>query len=102
MKATLFENDIETYKDALKRNGVYELSDTTVRPLQEQYRSRPDEEYQITLGGHMRVRALNVLGCDDTPKYRRLADIPSVLAAEEPLLGNDRSSKESLYNDNIL
>lgn len=88
MKATLFEGDIDTYAAALKMNGEYELSGVTVRPLREEYRARPDEEFQLTLGGRMRVKTLNVSGCNDGPKFQALANIPTELGEHEPFLGS--------------
>lgn len=47
MKATLFEDNIEAYADLIQKNNEYFISNSTIRSVEEKYRSN-SRQFQMT------------------------------------------------------
>ena len=75
MKATLFNNDIEKYAEALQRKGEYELGDATIKKVDEEYASRPNE---CSLVINARAKILPLIDDPEklAPEYQAISTIP--------------------------
>ena len=75
MKATIFGNDIESFSEALQRNGEYELSNAVVSPVAAKYAIR-SKEYSLIINCQTTIEPLtndpSLLG----PQYRTLFSVP--------------------------
>uniref|UniRef100_A0A803MZ79 Uncharacterized protein n=1 Tax=Chenopodium quinoa TaxID=63459 RepID=A0A803MZ79_CHEQI len=84
MCATLFGDQIKAYDEAIAYNGEYKISNATVRPIDDQYRSTHDQlPYQL----HFNHRTVVQPVCTETgyvvPLYQSIALIPKLEVADE-------------------
>lgn len=87
IQATIFGDDIEAFADALERNGVYEFTNFSVKPMPAQYSSRAGD-YQISFTSRTRIKPLDLSGCADGPTYRKLSLIPHAFCEDDELIGS--------------
>uniref|UniRef100_A0A803MDU2 Uncharacterized protein n=1 Tax=Chenopodium quinoa TaxID=63459 RepID=A0A803MDU2_CHEQI len=84
LRVTLFGDQIKAYDEVIAYNGEYEISNATVKPLDDQYRTVHD---QLPFQLHFSHRTVVQPVCPDTgyvvPKYQSIASIPRVQVADE-------------------
>uniref|UniRef100_A0A803M656 Replication protein A OB domain-containing protein n=1 Tax=Chenopodium quinoa TaxID=63459 RepID=A0A803M656_CHEQI len=84
MRVTLFGDQIKAYDEAIAYNGEYEISNATVRSIDDQYRTTHDQPpYQL----HFNHRTIVQPVCTETgyvvPQYQSIASIPKLEVADE-------------------
>uniref|UniRef100_A0A803M3I7 Replication factor A C-terminal domain-containing protein n=1 Tax=Chenopodium quinoa TaxID=63459 RepID=A0A803M3I7_CHEQI len=84
MRATLFGDQIKAYDEAIAYNGEYEISNATIKPMDDQYRTTNDQlPYQL----HFNHRTIVQPVCIETgyvvPQYQSIASIPKLQVADE-------------------
>uniref|UniRef100_A0A803LF11 Uncharacterized protein n=1 Tax=Chenopodium quinoa TaxID=63459 RepID=A0A803LF11_CHEQI len=84
MRVTLFGDQIKAYDEAIAYNGEYEISNATVKPLEDHYRTIHDQlPFQLNFNHRTVVQPV----CPETgyviPQYRSIASIPKVEVADE-------------------
>uniref|UniRef100_A0A803L2S1 Uncharacterized protein n=1 Tax=Chenopodium quinoa TaxID=63459 RepID=A0A803L2S1_CHEQI len=84
MRITLFGDQIKAYDEVIAYNGEYEISNATVRSIDDQYRTTHDQlPYQL----HFNHRTVVQPVCTETgyvvPQYQSIASIPKLEVADE-------------------
>uniref|UniRef100_A0A803MLN7 Replication factor A C-terminal domain-containing protein n=1 Tax=Chenopodium quinoa TaxID=63459 RepID=A0A803MLN7_CHEQI len=84
MRVTLFGDQIKAYDEAIAYNGEYKISNATVKPIDDQYRTTHDQlPYQL----HFNHRTVVQPICTETgyvvPQYQSIASIPKLEVADE-------------------
>ena len=79
MKATLFNNDIEKYAEALQRKGEYEIDDAIVKLVPEAYAARPNE-CSIIINDRAKINPMIIDPAVLEPEYKPISAIPKDLS----------------------
>uniref|UniRef100_A0A803MQM3 Uncharacterized protein n=1 Tax=Chenopodium quinoa TaxID=63459 RepID=A0A803MQM3_CHEQI len=84
MRITLFGDQIKGYDEAIAYNGEYEISNATVKPLDDQYRTVNDHlPFQL----HFNHRTVIQPICTETghvvPQYQSIASIPRLQVGDD-------------------
>ncbi|KAL2897602.1 Phototropin-1 [Bienertia sinuspersici] len=75
IRGTLFGNDIESFEQALQKNGEYEISGAPIQQIPVEHQKKPNE-YQIIFNERARITPLATNACWSEPNYLKLAAIP--------------------------
>ncbi|KAL2905955.1 Replication protein A 70 kDa DNA-binding subunit B [Bienertia sinuspersici] len=75
IRGTLFGNDIESFEQALRRNGEYEISGAPVQQVRVEHQKKPNE-YRITFNETAKITPLATGACCSEPNYLKLTAIP--------------------------
>uniref|UniRef100_A0A803MQ01 Replication factor A C-terminal domain-containing protein n=1 Tax=Chenopodium quinoa TaxID=63459 RepID=A0A803MQ01_CHEQI len=101
MRVTLFGDQIKAYDEAIAYNGEYEISNATVRPIDDQYRTTHDQlPYQL----HFNHRTVVQPVCTETgyvvPQYQSIASIPKTREVLGVILFVEEAARQinSKYN----
>ena len=84
MRGTLFGDQVESYKEALVYNGVYEISNAPIKPVDTRYRTAPGLlEYEMGFGRRTIIQPFGESGGTVTPNYICLGQIPRAASEAE-------------------
>ncbi|KNA14137.1 hypothetical protein SOVF_110260 [Spinacia oleracea] len=82
MRAALFGNQVDVYKEAIEHLGSYEIANATIKPSDEYWKAKDAKYgllgYQMSFGSQAVIQRINVESSPILPEYQCLATIPRV------------------------
>jgi hypothetical protein len=84
MRGTLFGEQIESYKEAFVYNGVYEISNAPIKPIDDRYRPPTGMlEYEMGFGRQTVIQPFGEDSESTVPDYVSLGKIPRAASDTE-------------------